>query len=594
MSMNSPSSGQIRSDVFDTRSASWCTDIQLCLQDYRGEGLFSCLAAAQAVGERIEALLSVHSQILIAHRAALAGQTSSFEYVLDGDVLLLAVMPLRSGDAITGTHAVALDISAYKSAERERAWLQHQTELILNAVGEGIYGINANGKATFVNPAAERMTGWSAEETIGNNIHYMHHHSRPDGSPYPHTECPIYHAVHDGEVHHCVDDEVFWRKDGSSFPVEYSSTPIYDGESLVGAVAVFKDISERKRAEAELMAAFREVERLKEQLQEQNVYLQEEIRQDHNFGEIVGESFSVQAMLRKIRQVAQTDATVLVLGESGTGKELIAHAIHDNSLRRDKALIKVNCGAISAGLVESELFGHEKGAFTGAASQRKGRFELADGGTLFLDEVGELPLETQVKLLRVLQEHEFERVGSGESIRVDVRIIAATNRDLAKEVAAGKFREDLFYRLNVFPIDVPALRDRSGDVPILARHFLAQAARRFGKPFSGFKAGSLDALQQYPWPGNIRELQNVIERAAILADTALVDVTDLLPQTPVATRSVLASLEDVERHHIQRVLAHTGGVIAGPKGAALILGMHPNTLRSRMVKLGISSGGGDI
>lgn len=570
-------------------SASWCTDSDLCLLNYQGAGLFAELSEAAVLGERIEALLPDYVPVVLAHRQALLGQASRFEYELGAHAVLCAVSPLwLENKVIGGVHVVAIDISPYKAAERERAWLEHQTELILNAVGEGIYGISAEGKATFVNPAAERMTGWSAEETIGNNIHYMHHHSRPDGSPYPHTECPIYHAVHDGEVHHCIDDEVFWRKDGTSFPVEYSSTPIYEDGNLVGAVAVFKDISERKRAEAELMAAFREVEQLKEQLQEQNVYLQQEIRQDHNFGEIVGESMSVQAMLRKIRQVANTDATVLVLGESGTGKELIAHALHDNSPRRERPLIKVNCGAISAGLVESELFGHEKGAFTGAINQRKGRFELADGGTLFLDEVGELPLETQVKLLRVLQEQEFERVGSGASIRVDVRIIAATNRDLSKLVAAGEFREDLFYRLNVFPIEVPALRERSGDVPILAKHFLAQAARRFAKAFTGFRAGSLEALQQYAWPGNIRELQNVIERAAILADGALVDVSDLLPSSPVVTRSVLATLEDVERHHIQRVLAHVGGVVAGPKGAALILGMHPNTLRSRMLKLGIS------
>ncbi|ALP54735.1 Fis family transcriptional regulator [Candidatus Tenderia electrophaga] len=469
------------------------------------------------------------------------------------------------------------------------AALQRRTESILNAVGEGIYGLDAEGAATFVNPAAERMTGWSAQETIGQQIHYMHHHSRLDGSPYPHDQCPIYHAISDGEVHHDVADEVFWHRDGTPFPVEYTSTPIYEGERLTGAVVVFKDISERKRTEAELLAAFREVERLKEQLQEQNSYLQAEIREDHNFGEIVGTSAPVQRMLRKIRQVADTDATVLVQGESGTGKELIAHAIHDHSPRRERPLIKVNCAAISAGLVESELFGHEKGAFTGALQERKGRFELADGGTLFLDEIGELAPETQVKLLRVLQEQEFERVGSGTPIRVDVRIIAATNRDLARTVAAGQFREDLFYRLNVFPIEAPPLRARNGDIPLLARHFLQRAARRFGKPLRGFRTGALEALQQYRWPGNIRELQNVIERAAILADGPSVDVSGLLPQTPAAERvdGALQSLETVERAHISRALAYCGGVIAGPKGAARILGLHPNTLRSRMLKLGI-------
>ncbi len=524
------------------------------------------------------------------YRQALSGSQVSYEHELDGQIYLVTVTPiLNPQGAVIGCKGMAMDISAYKSAEREMASLQRHTESILKSVGEGIYGINLAGEAEFVNPAAERMTGWSAEETIGKQIHYMHHHSRPDGSAYPHHECPIYAAIKDGEVHHDVDDEVFWRKDGTSFPVEYTSTPVYEGDELVGAVAVFKDISERKRAEAELMAAFREVERLKEQLQEQNIYLQDEIREDKNFGEIVGTSGVIRQMLQKIRQVAETDASVLVLGESGTGKELIAHAIHDASARCDKPLIKVNCGAISAGLVESELFGHEKGAFTGAVEQRKGRFELADGGTLFLDEVGELPAETQVKLLRVLQEQEFERVGSAKPIKVNVRIIAATNRDLANEVQRGNFREDLFYRLNVFPIEVPSLRERVDDIPLLANHFLTRAAKKFGKPLRGFKIGVMEALQQYRWPGNIRELQNVIERAAILATGSSLDVEGLLPESQVQPQhSAMQTLEDIECAHIRQVLEHTKGVIAGPKGAALILGMHPNTLRSRMVKLGIA------
>jgi len=531
-----------------------------------------------------------NDDVITAHQQALSGSAASYEICLDEQVFLISVVPLRDDDGVVkGCQGLAQQITVYKEAEREMAMLQRHTESILNAVGEGIYGLDANGEATFVNPAAELMTGWSADETIGKQIHYMHHHSRPDGTPYPHQQCPIYHAIKDGEVHRDVDDEVFWHRNGAPFPVEYSSTPIYDEAELVGAVVVFKDISERKHSEAELLAAFREVERLKEQLQEQNSYLQAEIREDHNFGEIVGTSAPVRTMLQNINQVAKTDATVLVQGESGTGKELIARAIHENSPRHDKPLIKINCGAISAGLVESELFGHEKGAFTGALKERKGRFELAHGGSLFLDEVGELPPETQVKLLRVLQEQEFERVGSGTTLQVDVRIIAATNRDLAKLVAQGQFREDLFYRLNVFPIEVPPLRQRGGDILLLARHFLQQAERRFGKPFSGFSPAALKALQQYPWPGNIRELQNVIERAAILATTPTVDVSELLPQAQadLSGGASLQSLETVEKAHISRVLAHCDGVIAGPRGAAQILGLHPNTLRSRMYKLAI-------
>ncbi|MCU7797847.1 MAG: sigma 54-interacting transcriptional regulator [Candidatus Thiodiazotropha sp. (ex Myrtea spinifera)] len=467
------------------------------------------------------------------------------------------------------------------------ATLKHHNELILEAAGEGIYGLDMNGAATFVNPAAVAMTGWSAEETIGGTIHDKHHHSHADGSHYPHEACPIYAAIKDGEVHH-VDDEVFWRKDGSCFPVEYTSTPIYEEGKLAGAVVVFKDISERKQAEQNLLTAFQEVKQLKERLQDQNVYLQEEIRQDHNFGEIIGQSAPVQQLLQGVQQVAATDATVLILGESGTGKEMIARAIHQASSRSDKPLVKINCGAISAGLVESELFGHEKGAFTGAVGERKGRFELADGGTLFLDEVGELPLDTQVKLLRAIQEQEFERVGGNATIRVDVRIIAATNRNLHEQVQHGAFRQDLYYRINVFPLQMPALRERTSDVPLLAEHFIQQARQKFGKSLEGISQKGMAALQQYSWPGNIRELQNVIERAAILSTGTVLSVDDLLPsRATVIEEPPLLSLEALERSHIKRTLAFTEGVISGPKGAAHILGLHPNTLRSRMLKLGI-------
>lgn len=523
-------------------------------------------------------------------QASFVGDDMMQEQRIGEDTFIVNTMPQRNElGEVVGCRAVAINISPYKNAQLEIASLQRHTESILKAVGEGIYGINLDGEAVFVNPAAERMTGWSAEETIGQQIHYMHHHSRPDGSEYPHHQCPIYAAISDGEIHHDVDDEVFWRKDGSSFPVEYTSTPVYEDGELVGAVAVFKDITERKRAQADLLAAFREVEHLKNQLQEQNSYLKEEIRQDHNFGHIIGTSQPVQAMLQSIEQVAVTDASVLVLGESGTGKELIAHAIHDHSPRAEQPLVKVNCGAISAGLVESELFGHEKGAFTGAHSRRKGRFELADGGTLFLDELGELPLQTQVKLLRVLQEQEFERVGGTELIKVDVRIVAATNRDLKQQVDEGHFREDLYYRLNVFPIDVPPLRVRGGDISLLARHFLQLASRKFAKANLTIREADLALLAAYPWPGNIRELQNVIERAAILARDMTIDLASLISeQAPtVKPTQTLVTLSELERNHIARVLAHTQGIIAGPKGAAVILAMHPNTLRSRMAKLGL-------
>jgi formate hydrogenlyase transcriptional activator len=349
----------------------------------------------------------------------------------------------------------------------------------------------------------------------------------------------------------------------------------------------------------ENMRAYEEIAVLTARLEHENVYLQEEIRREHNFVEMVGSSPTLLGVLRQVGQVAPTDSTVLVQGETGTGKELIARAIHDRSARRDRPLVKVNCSAISAGLVESELFGHVKGAFTGAIERRVGRFELADGGTLFLDEVGELPLETQVKLLRVLQEREFEPVGSNRSVRVDVRVIVATNRDLEEAVRAGRFRADLYYRLNVFPIEVPPLRDRSTDIPQLVTFFVARFARRFGKRVEAVSDDTMARLMSYHWPGNVRELQNIIERAVVLAEGPTLELGPGLLPTPgggaspaKATAAVPAGgldtlLEEVERNHILAALERAGGVIEGLRGAAKLLKLHPNTLRSRMERLGI-------
>jgi transcriptional regulator with GAF, ATPase, and Fis domain len=346
---------------------------------------------------------------------------------------------------------------------------------------------------------------------------------------------------------------------------------------------------------------YHELALLKDRLQAENLYLQEEIRTQHNFEEIVGQSPQLLETLAKVERVAATDFSVLILGETGTGKELIARAIHNRSQRRDRPLVKVNCGSIPAGIVESELFGHLKGAFTGALQNRIGRFALADGGTLFLDEVGELPLDIQVKLLRVLQEHEFEPLGSSSPQRVDVRVIAATNRDLNEAVRASRFRLDLLYRVNVFPITVPSLRERRADIPILVSFFVAQLSKRLGRPLKGISQRSMERLLAYSWPGNVRELQNVVDRAALLSHGQVLEIDEAL--APAASASadaatgtanaqseaeVTTSLENVERGHILRVLRATAGVIEGPGGAALALGLHPNTLRHRMKKLGIS------
>ena len=342
--------------------------------------------------------------------------------------------------------------------------------------------------------------------------------------------------------------------------------------------------------------AHEELRRLRDQLAAENAYLQDEIRSEHNFAEIVGESRALLQALRKVEQVAGTESTVLLLGETGTGKELFARAIHDRSQRKSHPLVKVNCGAISAGLVESELFGHVKGAFTGALSNRDGRFKVADGGTLFLDEVSELPPDTQVKLLRVLQEQEFEPIGSSRTIRVDVRIIAASNRDLEECVRAGKFRPDLFYRLNVFPIKVPPLRERTGDVPLLAMFFMQKFARKLGKGVTQISKDTMARLTSYAWPGNIRELQNIIERAVILSPHSTITFEEggvLSPSSadenaaPVGTKKEPTALTEVQRRHIESVLQQTSWVIEGQRGAARLLNMHPNTLRFRMRKLGI-------
>lgn len=333
---------------------------------------------------------------------------------------------------------------------------------------------------------------------------------------------------------------------------------------------------------------FAEVQQLKDRLQAENLYLREEIKLDHNFEEIIGESHSLKAVLRSIEQVAPTGATVLIRGDTGTGKELIARAIHHMSPRKARSLVKVNCGAIPANLIESELFGHEKGSFTGALQRRIGRFELADGGTIFLDEVGELTPDAQVKLLRVLQEREFERVGSGHSTTVDVRVIAATNRDLHAAVKAGSFRADLLYRLNVFPIEVPPLSARATDIPFLVAHFIAKFSTRLGKRIDGVSHATMGRLMSYAWPGNIRELENVIERAAILSAGPILQVDEVLFQSDRgAAPDTSRTLEEVERNHITLVLQEVDWVVEGKHGAATRLGLHPNTLRSRMQKLGI-------
>ncbi|MBE0617979.1 MAG: sigma 54-interacting transcriptional regulator [Proteobacteria bacterium] len=352
-------------------------------------------------------------------------------------------------------------------------------------------------------------------------------------------------------------------------------------------------IEEIRESEASLQKAYREIKRLKERLQAENIYLQQEVARTYNFDQIVGQSDTLSDVFFQIEQVAHQDTTVLLLGETGSGKGVIARALHLRSTRQERPMITVNCSALPGNLFESELFGRERGAFTGATGRQMGRFELADKGTIFLDEVGEMPLELQAKLLRVIQDGEFERLGSPRTIKTDVRIIAASNRNLEAEVGAGRFREDLFYRLNVFPIIIPPLRQRTEDILPLVHHFVAKFNKKLGKNIENVTAETLRAFQEYRWPGNVRELESVIERAAITSQGNTLEVLDrfasLRKTEPGIDASEIQPLAVAERHHIMQALRQTGWRIEGSKGAAALLGLNPSTLRARMRKHGISA-----
>jgi len=399
-------------------------------------------------------------------------------------------------------------------------------------------------------------------------------------------------TIQKGEERSCIELELRRKDDGRPVWVQWWSKPEADGKFTR---TMLVDITDRVLAEQE-----------RNRLQQQNLYLREELKSEYNFEEIIGSSAALRDVLAKLKQVAPTDSTVLILGETGTGKELIARAVHNLSKRKDKPLIKLNCSALPTGLIESELFGHEKGAFTGATERRTGRFELAHGGTIFLDEIGDVPPEVQVKLLRVLQEHEFERLGGSQTIKSDVRVIAATNRDLTKSIAAGTFRQDLYYRLNVFPIRLPPLRARQEDISMLVHYFVSRFAAKVGRKIAHVSHETMQQLVAYSWPGNVRELENVIERAVILSTGPVLHVAaEMLLETapapgvqitpaPIAPSSEneepvagSAALEDVERRHIVAVLTQAKWRIDGPQGAAHLLNMHPSTLRSRLKKLGI-------
>ena len=352
---------------------------------------------------------------------------------------------------------------------------------------------------------------------------------------------------------------------------------------------IFANALMRKKSEQSLRKAFTEIKRLKDQLESENTYLQEEIKLDHNFANVIGQSEALQNVLHQIEQVAATDTTVLIFGESGTGKELIARSLHNVSLRNQRPLIKVDCASLPANLIENELFGHEKGAYTGAGDKRIGRMELADKGTVFLDEIGEMPLEVQSKLLRVIQENQFERLGGTQTIQVDVRIIAATNRNLEKEVRKGRFREALWYRLNVFPVSVPPLRERKEDIPLLVEWIIGRSGKKLGKKVDKISTTAMEILQNYSWPGNIRELENIVTRALITTTGSILQAESFkeIRSSGFAEEKRIATLVETEWEQILKALKRTGWKIQGPHGAAKLLDINPSTLRERIKKRGI-------
>jgi PAS domain S-box-containing protein len=482
---------------------------------------------------------------------------------------------------------------ARASAEAELQASRERLQRVVDTAADGIVSYDAAGTLWLFNRAAERILRCPADDAIGTNVARF---GSEEGLAAVANAIERLRAEPDALVFVGEEDRLpAVRADGTTFLQEASFSRGEAGGREFYTV-IFRDVAERRQAGAELL----------ERLREQNRYLREELAQLHDPSAIVGRSPALLRTLEEVARVAPTDASVLILGETGTGKELVARAIHAQSARRGRPLVKVNCAALSPGLVESELFGHEKGAFTGATEKRIGRFELAEGGTIFLDELGEIPLDVQVKLLRVLQEREFERVGSHVTQRANVRLIAATNRDLEAAIAAGRFRQDLFYRVNVFPVRVPPLRERRADVPLLAHFFAARHAARIGKRIDGISESTLARLSGYEWPGNVRELDNVIERAVILATGFWLEVppeavgrgyaassfpgvrSPLPPEAAGARPSADSdSLDASQRRHIESVLAQTDWRIEGADGAAARLGLAASTLRSRMKKLGI-------
>jgi len=447
------------------------------------------------------------------------------------------------------------------------------------------YWKNPDGTLHYVSPSCERISGYTAQEFMGRPSLCRDIVVPEDRQIWDDHDASGENALKAEEIQFRIR-----KKNGEIRWIEHVHRAIRDDHGVfLGFRVSNRDISKRKVTEETLHKALIEIQHLKDQLEAENIYLREEIKLDHNYKKIIGQSAALKYALFRVEQVAPLDTNVLILGDTGTGKELVARAVHEASPRKDRPLIKVNCANLPPHLIESELFGHEKGAFSGAEGRREGRFELADGATLFLDEIGELPLELQPKLLRVLQDGEFERLGSSRTRKTNVRVIAATNRDLEEEVRNGRFREDLWFRLNVFPITVPPLRQRKLDIPLLVKWFVAKFTRKLGKPIESIPQSVIDQLMKYSWPGNIRELENVIERSVIITRGSVLQLAEYLktPDAPPALQRETKTLAYMEREYMLQVLEQTSWRIEGRNGAANALDLSPSTFRDRMKKLGI-------
>jgi formate hydrogenlyase transcriptional activator len=479
-----------------------------------------------------------------------------------------------------------MDTTDRMRAEEALRESEHRFQLVSQATKDILYEWNLQTGFVWWNDSAMRSVFGYPLEEMRHELNWWEERLHPEDKDR--IDVSVSETLSGPEQ--MWENEYRFRKMDNSYAYVYHRAFIVrDGEGkALKVIGSLMDFTERKQSEEKLRSALEEVSLLKNQLEAENLYLQEEIKLTLNVDEIVGRSNAIKYVLFKIEQVGQTDSTVMILGETGTGKELVARAIHSQSRRKDRPLVKVNCAALSASLIESELFGHEKGSFTGASARKIGRFELADGATLFLDEIGELPLDLQSKLLRVIQEGEFERLGSSKTISVDVRIIAATNRNMKTEIEKGAFREDLWYRLNVFPITVPPLRQRKDDIPPMVEHFVSSFSRKVGKDITAVSSATLKKLQDYSWPGNVRELANVIERGVINAQGPVLHIADRFEQASAAQLpGASKTLDEIEKEYITRILDDTAWRIEGPNGAARILGLNPSTLRTRMVKLGI-------